>query len=369
MTDISIEVVAVGAFASVQDCGRRGYRRIGVPWSGVLDPQLMRIANALAGNVEGAPVIECFDGGLRLAARGAAVRIAVTGDAVIEHESAGERRVLASWRSMSLADGDMLRIRRMTSGRIAVVAVEGLELPLVLGSASTYARAALGGLDGRPLRAGQRLPVPPASVRPELLLAEPPKPTGDPVRVVAGPQADHFTDAVRAAFVDADYLVSAEADRMGVRLQGPALAHVGAPEIVSDATVPGSIQVPGSGQPIVLLADAQTAGGYPKIGTVVSADLPRLAAARPGQRIRFAWVDATVGEALARSADSHTRTLLKSLRPLLSAGIDESALYAGNLVTGFIDAMAPEFAHDDTAVAAPFLPALPRPYDEDQPQR
>jgi len=368
MTDLSIEVVAVGAFASVQDRGRRGYRRIGVPWSGVLDPQLMRIANALAGNVEDAPVIECFDGGLQLIARGAAVRVAVAGDAVIEHESVGERRVLASWRSMRLADGDMLRIRRMTSGRIAVVAVEGLELPLVLGSASTYARAALGGLDGRPLRAGQKLPVLPASARRELMLAAPPTSTGDPIRVVAGPQADHFSDAVRAAFVDADYLVSAEADRMGVRLQGPALAHVGVPEIVSDATVPGSIQVPGSGQPIVLLADAQTAGGYPKIGTVVSADLPRLAAARPGQRVRFAWVDAAAGEALARAAEAGTRHLLGSLRPLQSAGIDEAALYAGNLVSGFIHAMAPEYAHGDIVAAAP-SPQLPRPYDEDQPQR
>ncbi len=369
MTGSLIEVIAVGAFASVQDCGRRGFRRIGVPWSGVLDPRLMRIANALAGNAEGTPVIECFDGGLQLAARGAAVRIAVAGDAVIEHESAGERRVLASWRSVCLADGDTLRIRRITNSRIAVVAVEGLALPLVLGSASTYARAALGGLDGRPLRAGQQLPVLPASVRSELMLAEPPKPTGDRVRVIAGPQADHFTEAALAAFVDADYLVSTDADRMGIRLQGAALAHVGAPEIVSDATVPGSIQVPGSGQPIVLLADAQTAGGYPKIGTIVSADLPRLAAARPGDSLRFAWVDAAVGEALARAAEAHTRTLLASLRPLLSAGIDESALYVGNLVTGFIHAMAPEYAHDTTAVATPPSPTLFGPHHENQPQR
>lgn len=369
MTSVSVEVVAVGVFASVQDRGRRGFRRIGVPWSGVLDPQLMRIANALAGNAESAPVIECFDGGLQLAARGAAVRIAVAGDAVIEHERAGERRVLAAWRSVSLADGDTLRIRRMTSGRIAVVAVEGLELPLVLGSASTYARAVLGGLDGRALRAGQKLPVPPASVRRELMLTEPPKPTGDPVRLVAGPQADHFTEAARAALVDADYLVSTDTDRMGIRLQGTALAHVGAPEIVSDATVPGSIQVPGSGQPIVLLADAQTAGGYPKIGTVVSADLARLAAARPGQRVRFEWVDAALAEVLARGAEAHTLTLLASLRPLLSADVDEAALYAGNLVTGFIHAMSPEYAPDDTAVATSPSASPFGLHDEDQSQR
>ncbi len=357
MTTASVEIVAVGVYASVQDGGRRGFRRIGVPWSGVLCPQLMSIANALVGNPEGAPVLECVGGGLQLAARGATVRIAVAGDAVIEQESAGERRVLAAWRSISLADGDLLRIRRMTRGRIAVVAIERLEVPRVLGSASTYARAVLGGLDGRALRSGQHLPVPPASARRELMLAEPPEPTREPVRVIAGPQADHFTEAALAEFVAADYLVTAEADRMGVRLQGAALAHVGAPEIVSDATVPGSIQVPGSGQPIVLLADAQTAGGYPKIGTVISADLPRLAAARPGDSLRFAWVDAAAGEALARAADAQTRTLLASLRPLLSDGIDESALYAANLVTGFVHALAPEYAHDVNAAAA--LPSLP----------
>ncbi len=377
MTGPSIEVVAVGAFASLQDRGRRGFRRIGVPWSGVLDPRLMRIANALVGNQEAAPVIECFDGGLQLAARGATLRLAVAGDAQIEHDHAGERRVLAAWRSLSLADGDTLRIRRVTGGRIVVVAIEGLVLPLVLGSASTYARAALGGLDGWPLRAGQHLPVPPSPVRRELMLADPPRPrprpgltpNADPIRVIAGPQADHFTDTARAAFVAADYLVSAEADRMGMRLLGGLLTHVGAPEIVSDATVPGSIQVPGSGLPIVLLADAQTAGGYPKIGTVISADLPRLAALRPGERLRFAWVDAAAGEALARAAEATTCALLAALRPLLSEGIDEAALYAGNLVSGFIQALAPEYAHDTPAAAAPTSTPNTRAIDEDQPQR
>ena len=106
--------------------------------------------------------------------------------------------------------------------------------------------------------------------------------------------------------------------------KAPALAHQGAREIVSDATVPGSIQVPGNGQPIVLLADAQTAGGYPKIATVIGADLPRLAASRPGQMLRFALVDAAEGERLARAAEAETRTLLAALRPLRLGGVDEA---------------------------------------------
>jgi len=342
----SLEVVSPGAYASVQDAGRRGYRRVGVPWAGVLDPRLMRVANALVGNDGGAPVIECFDGGLQLAARDGALRLAVAGDATVEVESAGERRLLAAWRSLTLAAGDVLRLRRLERGRIAVVALEGLSLPKVLGSASTYARAALGGVDGRALAAGARLPAAPASARPERMLAAAPKAASstvaDPIRIVAGPQADHFTAAALAVFTESRYRITTEADRMGVRLEGPALAHQGAPEIVSDATVPGSIQVPGNGQPIVLLADAQTAGGYPKIATVVSADLPRLAASRPGQELRFAWVDTAEGERLARAAEAETLSLLATLRPLLVGGVDEAALYTSNLVTGFLHALAPE---------------------------
>ena len=174
------------------------------------------------------------------------------------------------------------------------------------------------------------------------MLPDPPPAEAGPVRIVAGPQADHFAAETLAAFVEAEYRVSTEADRMGVRLEGPPLAHRGAKEIVSDATVPGSIQVPGNGQPIVLLADAQTAGGYPKIGTVIGADLPRVAATRPGQVLRFAWVTAEDGEQLARAAEAETRALIASLRPLLRGGVDEAALYANNLVSGVLDAMSSE---------------------------
>ncbi len=335
-----LEVLSPGAYASLQDAGRRGFRRIGVPWSGVLDARLMRIANALAGNAEGMPVIECFDGGAQLAARGGTVRLAVAGAALLEIEHRGERRRLGSWQSLSLADGDVLRVKRVEQGRIVVVAVEGLVLPQVLGSASTYPRAALGGVDGRALSAGVRLRVATASARLEQMLADAPRAPTGPIRVIAGPQADHFDGATLAAFCDSDYRVSAEADRMGVRLEGPKLVHRDAREIVSDATVPGSIQVPGNGQPIVLLADAQTAGGYTKIGTVISADLARVAAARPAQVLRFAWVDASAGEALARAAEAETRAWLAAIRPLLAGGIDVAALYGGNLVSGVVDALS-----------------------------
>ena len=156
-TQTELEIVSPGAFASLQDGGRHGFRRIGVPWAGVLDRRLMRIANALAGRDEHAPVIECFDGGLHVVAHGGAVKLAVAGDAVVEVDGPDGRRQLAPWRSVTLADGEALRVRKMGSGRIAMVAIVGLELPAVMGSASTYVRAGLGGVDGRALSAGTRL--------------------------------------------------------------------------------------------------------------------------------------------------------------------------------------------------------------------
>lgn len=336
-----LEVRSPGAYASLQDAGRRGYRRVGVPWAGALDARLMRIANALLGNAEAAPVIECFDGGAQFAARGGALRLAVAGDAVLEIDSGGQRRRLDSWRSFRLDDGDTLRIKRVDAGRIVVVAIEGLALPQMLGSASTYARAALGGVDGRALRPGTQLRVAAAGDRAEQMLGRAASRSAGPIRVIAGPQDDHFDAATLAAFCRADYRVTMDADRMGVRLEGPPLAHAGAREIVSDATAPGSIQVPGNGQPIVLLADAQTAGGYPKIATVIGADLPRVAAARPGQILRFAWVDAAQGEGLARAAEAETRALLAAIVPLRDGGVDEAALYGGNLVSGVVDALSP----------------------------
>ena len=339
-----LEIVSPGAFASIQDGGRRGHRRIGVPWAGVLDRRLMRIANALVGKDEDAAVIECFDGGLHVVAQGGALKLAVAGDAVVEVDGAEGRRQLAPWRSVTLADGEALRIRKMGSGRIAMVAVVGLDVPGVMGSASTYVRAGLGGLNGQAIAAGTRLALGEADPwGSDRVLTPAPALDDSPIRLVPGPQADHFSAAALEALVGGDYRVTAEADRMGVRLEGARLEHTGAAEIVSDATVPGSIQVPGAGQPIVLLADAQTAGGYPKIATVITADLGRLAALRPGQPLRFAVVSAAEGAQIARAAEAETRALIAAIRPLPSDGVDLVALYTGNLIGGVVHALSAEY--------------------------
>jgi allophanate hydrolase len=165
-----------------------------------------------------------------------------------------------------------------------------------------------------------------------------------PIRVVPGPQDDHFDAEAMATFFSAGFRVSRDADRMGLRLEGPALQHradKGA-EIVSDATVPGSIQVPGNGLPIVLLADGQTAGGYPKIATVIGADLARLANAAVGALLHFAPVSVAQAEVLAREREAEVQRCLAAIEPLtLVDGVDLAALYANNLVSAMIDALQP----------------------------
>ncbi|MFN3987267.1 MAG: biotin-dependent carboxyltransferase family protein [Rhodocyclaceae bacterium] len=344
----TLEVRSPGAYASIQDSGRFGLRRFGVPWSGTLDPALMRIANRLAGNDEDAAVIEAFDGGQQLAAEGAPLRIAVAGNAELEIVADGERRPAAPWRSHLLKPGETLKILRTRGGRLAMVAIAGLDLPTALGSRATYARAALGGTQGRALAPGDRLAAGAASAGPERVLASPPEWPADartPIRVVLGPQADYFDRDATARFLGQVYTVGTAADRMGIRLDGAeALTHRSdmGNEIVSDATVPGSIQVPGTGQPIVLLADAQTAGGYPKIATVIGIDRPRLAARRPGESVRFAAVGVAEAEALARAHAAEVARLCGGIRLIAGEGVDLQALYGSNLVGGVVNALQPD---------------------------
>ena len=187
------------------------------------------------------------------------------------------------------------------------------------------------------------MPLKAGMVPTEQILRRPRAPERGAMRVVLGPQADHFDAAALASFFGSEYQVSTEVDRMGVRLQGPALLHNDrGGEIVSDATVPGSIQVPGNGLPIVLLADGQTAGGYPKIATVISADLPRLAVAAVGTPLRFESVTVAQAEVLAREHEAGLRRLLSAIEPLaLDGDVDLHAMYNANLVSGMIDAFDP----------------------------
>jgi biotin-dependent carboxylase-like uncharacterized protein len=334
-----LEILASGLFTSVQDLGRFGWQAFGVPVSGALDGTALRLANLLVGNAPGTAALEILLSGpvfrvavdtVRVAVAGAGARLAVDGADTIP-----------AWRSACLQRGDVVTVVLGRSSACCCLAVEGgIAVPPVLGSASTYARAGLGGFEGRPLRAGDRVPLTLAEAPPraERYLPEPPPAALDmPIRAVLGPQQDRFTDRALADLLAAEYRISASADRMGMRLDGPALAHQGGWDIVSDAIATGAIQVPGSGQPILLLADHQTTGGYPKIATVVSADLPIVGRRRPGDAIRFAAVSIEEAEELAAAAERRFTALAASLAPVpANVGIDVSSLYAGNLISGVV---------------------------------
>jgi biotin-dependent carboxylase-like uncharacterized protein len=337
----ALKVLAPGLHTTVQDFGRIGYQALGVPVSGALDGPSLRLGNALVGNPPGLAALEILYSGPTLEILADAARLAVAGVGA-RLAIGGERgRTVPAWQSVTLARGEVFQIVLGPASVCAYLAVEGgVVVPPVLGSASTYLRAGLGGFEGRALRESDLVPlaVERASERPEQRLPAPLPATADqPIRVILGPQQEYFTEEAVATLLDAEFRISTSADRMGMRLDGPGLCHHDGWDIVSDAIATGSIQVPGSGQPILLLADHQTTGGYPKIATVVSADLPVVGRRRPGDLIRFAAVSVEEAEQFARDEEQRLAALVASLGPSpRDGGIDLATLYAGNLISGVV---------------------------------
>ena len=336
----ALEILACPTPVSVQDLGRPGYRHLGVPLSGALDSQSLQLLNALVGNPAGAAVLEMRLVGPTLRA-GTAVRVALAhvAGSIERGGEAGEKESLPPWQTAILLPGDRLRIGSVSGGVGYLAVAGGFAVPLVLGSRSFYARAGIGAT----LAVGAQLPVTEQTLEVGecAVLPAPTFAVDAPLRVMPGPQADHFTAAAFATLYGSNYRVGRAADRMGLRLAGPLLQHDPArgADIASDAVTPGAIQVPGDGQPIVLLADGQTVGGYAKIATVISADLPRLGRLLPGDELRFTPVDAAAARAARQAADAWLAAQIAAIRPLPPAGgVDLLALYSQNLVDGVIHA-------------------------------
>jgi biotin-dependent carboxylase-like uncharacterized protein len=301
MSDLLVQ--EPGPLTTIQDLGRFGHLRVGIPTSGPMDRDAFVLANRLVGNPDGAAALECTLIGARVELTDARL-IAVTG---ADMSPTVNGAAVPAWRAVAVKAGDVLRLGPARSGVRAYLAVAGgLETPVVLGSRATYVRGRLGGLGGRALRRGDRLPLGPAAaaarprrVPPGQIPAYVAEAT---VSVILGPQDDRFTPAGVAAFLAGPYEVLPQSDRMGARLKGPFIAHTRGHDIVSDGVPMGGVQVIGDGQPIVLLADRQSAGGYTKIATVCSFDLGRIAQLKPGGRLTFRRV--TVAEAHAMLRDS-----------------------------------------------------------------
>ena len=301
-----LAVIESGFLTTIQDAGRFGWARFGVPRSGPMDWVALRAANLLVGNLADAA-------GLEISLTGPVLRadrellVAICG---AEFEVWVGGRPVPTWHAVYVRPGHEIRLGHRLSGARAYLAVAGgMDVPMRLNSRSTYLPGHFGGLEGRGLQVGDHLPLgalqADLAVRAGQAWPRPARPAYSPsptVRVVMGPQDDQFAPEGLAAFLSSEYEVTRSSDRMGYRLSGAAIAHLGTAEIVSDGVVMGSVQVPGDGQPIVMMADHQTTGGYPKIATVIRADVPLLAQCLLGDRVRFRAV--SVAEARALLADA-----------------------------------------------------------------
>ncbi|HVC20691.1 MAG TPA: biotin-dependent carboxyltransferase family protein [Vicinamibacterales bacterium] len=285
----AIRIIRPGLLTTVQDLGRWGYQAQGVPVGGPMDPYAHRLANLILGNAETAATLEItligpelvFEQDARFVVAGADLSPRLGDRAVPMHT------VCAAPAGAVLAFG-----ARRGGARAYLAVPDGIQVPPVLGSRATQLVSAMGGVEGRALRAGDRLEIgtaggahaPPGRSR-RAIVALPAR--GAVVRVLPGPQAGYFTDAAMATLGASRYTITTRSDRMGYRLDGPRLEHARGADIISDATPLGVLQVPASGQPILLMADRQTAGGYPKIATLITADLAIAGQLAPGDWIGF----------------------------------------------------------------------------------
>jgi len=283
---VALEVLEGGMLTTVQDLGRYGYQRYGVPVAGAMDPCALQVANALVENSLDEAALETTIVGPTLRATESCL-IAVTG-ADLSFRVNG--RPLPLWMAVFVRRGWIIEFGGRKTGCRAYLAVAGgIDVPPIMGSKSTYLRGGFGGFQGRALRGGDLIPVGQTAFHlPSLAGKEFPQgrirgySDAPEVHVVLGPQDDYFTEEGITTFLSSEYEVTPTSDRMGYRLQGPEIAHKGRADIISDGIVLGAVQVPADRQPIVLMADRQTTGGYPKIATVISADVPLLAQCMPG---------------------------------------------------------------------------------------
>ena len=299
-------VVTVGPATSVQDAGRFGAQRYGLTTSGTMDRVALAAANCLAGNAPFAAAIEIGPFGASFTARNGAVRVALSGAARVA-DIAGTP--LALNETALIAEGETLKLGAARNGMFSYLAVEGgLKGAPVFGSLSVNARSGLGSPFPRPLQPGDALDVGTAQLAPHERALDAFDQPASAIRVVMGPQDDEF-GAACDVFLNSEWRISATSDRMGYRLEGPKVEHSGGHNIVSDGAVHGSIQVPGNGQPIVLMADHGTTGGYPKIATVISADLGCFAQMPSGSIFRFKAISVEDAQAEARKLAEFLQSL------------------------------------------------------------
>lgn len=311
---MSIKVLTPGLLTTVQDNGRTGYRKFGFSQSGVMDSRSYRLANALAGNFYDEAVLEMtLAGGSFVFLQ--ANHFAITG-ADMNAKLDGEP--VSMYKTLFAREGSTLSFSVATSGVRTYVAFSGgIDVPMVMGSRSTNLKCSIGGFDGRKLKSGDVILFSKPACEPDCIpvhkvIADNFSSSHVELRVVMGPQDDLFTEDGKRTFLSSGYCVTQDADRMGYKLEGKKIEHKDKADIISDAIAFGSVQVPSSGQPIIMLADRQTTGGYAKIATVISSDLPKLVQAKPGSVITFNEVSRHEAEKIYKRTQKEFDRLLLS---------------------------------------------------------
>lgn len=312
---LKIQIEMPGILTTVQDQGRVGYMEYGVRTGGVMDQQSGRLANALAGNKASAAVLEMTLMGITAVLEGEGV-VALTG---ADMGACLDGIPVERYCAIPVRGKSRLTMGMAKNGCRGYLAVSGgIDVAPVMGSRSTDVKCSLGGLEGRLLKAGDELHSGTDSaeaaeteiLQKELLaLPRPVKFDAAPtVRVVEGPQADWFSEEARSRFYESEYKVSGESDRMGMRLEGESVESLHGVDIVSDGIAFGSIQIPKNGKPIVMMADHQTIGGYAKLGTVCSFDLPKLAQLKPGDKVHFEKISIEKAQFLLQHPEEQERS-------------------------------------------------------------
>lgn len=312
---MSITVLNPGLLTTVQDMGRTGYQQFGVSVSGVMDPRATSIANILVGNHEGEAVLECTMLGPQLRFD-AANCIAITGG---DLGPTLDGKPIPNYCAVSVEAGQVLRFTGPKTGCRAFIAFAGgLDVPVVMGSRSTYMKAKIGGLEGRKLAKDDVIAFRAPKTQLKNMKDRNLYPEFVPrdvytVRVVMGPQDDAFTDAGVKTFLSETYTVTPEFDRMGCRLEGAVVEHKESGDIISDGIAFGAIQVPSAGKPIIMLADRQTTGGYTKIANVITADFRIIGQLKAGDKVRFEKVSIAHAQDALLTQRAALRLLRKSV--------------------------------------------------------
>ncbi len=310
------EVLEPGILTTIQDLGRYGFSQFGVSPSGALDTFSFRAGNLMVGNREGKAGLEVTLMGLKMKALREVV-IAITGGDLCPTLN---DEPLEMWRTHLLVEGDVLRFKKVQKGCRAYLAVSGgFVVPSIMGSSSTYLSGSFGGMEGRKLKRGDILySLDTSSSLRKLGLRFPVDWISLPekeasLQVLPGPQHHHFTEVGFQTFCSSPYLVTPQCDRMGVRLEGPKIERRPDVEesIISEGLISGAIQVPGDGKPIIILTELVT-GGYTKIATIISTDLPRVAQLKPGDQVRFAPISIEQAHDLLREQEERLEGFKKT---------------------------------------------------------